>query len=62
MNGWLVPVRDAVVLTNALREALSDAALRQTYATAGRRLVEQHFAAPIIIGQTLALYDELLRT
>ena len=32
VNGWLVPVRDAVVLTNALREALSDAALRQTYA------------------------------
>lgn len=60
VNGWLVPVRDAPALTRALREALSNANLRQTYAAAGRRLVEQHFAAPIIIGQTLALYDELL--
>jgi glycosyltransferase involved in cell wall biosynthesis len=61
VNGWLVPVRDAPALTAALREALSNAKLRHTYAVAGRSLVEQHFAAPIIIGKTLALYEELLR-
>ncbi len=62
VNGWLVPVRDAAALTHALREALINAGMRQRYAAEGRRLVEQHFAAPIIIGQTLELYDELLRT
>lgn len=61
VNGWLVPVRDAAALTDALREALSNADVRQQYAAEGRRRVEQHFAAPIIIGQTLALYDELLK-
>lgn len=61
VNGWLVPVRDAAALTAALREALTNTELRRRYAAAGRQLVEQHFAAPIIIGQTLALYEELLR-
>jgi glycosyltransferase involved in cell wall biosynthesis len=60
VNGWLVPPRDAAALTDALREALSNPELRRAYAAAARRLVEEHFAAPIIIGQTLALYEELL--
>jgi hypothetical protein len=28
---------------------------------AGRALVEREFAEPVIVAQTLALYDELLR-
>lgn len=60
VNGWLVPPRDAAALTVALKEAIADRGARARYAAAARRIVEQQFAAPIIIGKTLALYDELL--
>lgn len=61
ITGWLVPPRDAFSLTQALKAALADAGLRAKYGVAGRKRVEEHFAAPIIIGKTLALYEELLR-
>lgn len=60
VNGWLIPPRDAAALTQALIAALSDRSLRARYGAAGRARVEEHFAAPIIIGKTLALYEELL--
>lgn len=61
VNGWLVPPRDPIALAHAVKEAILDPAQRRTYAAAGRRLVEDEFAAPIIIGKTLALYEELLQ-
>ena len=45
-----------------MRDALTNPALRATYAAEGRRLVEKHYAANIIIGQILAIYDGLLST
>jgi glycosyltransferase involved in cell wall biosynthesis len=49
-------------LADALRDALTNPALRATYAAEGRHLVEEHYAADIIIGQTLAIYEDLLGT
>lgn len=60
ISGWLVPPRDAAELTRALRSALLNRDLRERYAAAGRKMVESDFAAPIIIGKTLAIYQELL--
>ncbi|HMN38536.1 MAG TPA: glycosyltransferase family 4 protein [Hyphomicrobium sp.] len=62
VNGWLARVRDVDTLTSALGTALSDPHLRARYAAEGRRLVEQHYAANIVIGQILGIYDELLST
>lgn len=62
VNGWLARPRDVTTLADALRDALTHQALRATYAAEGRRLVEEHYSAGIIIGQTLAIYEDLLGT
>lgn len=62
VNGWLAQPRDVTTLAEALREALTRPDLRQRYAAEGRHRVETLYAADIIIGQTLAIYDELLST
>jgi glycosyltransferase involved in cell wall biosynthesis len=60
VNGWLVPPRDSTALAAALKSAIEDGALRAQFAAAGRKLVAEQFAADIVIGETLAIYDELL--
>ncbi|MCB1484334.1 MAG: glycosyltransferase family 4 protein [Hyphomicrobiaceae bacterium] len=60
VNGWLARPRDVDTLADALRSALTDSVLRARYVAEGRRQVEEHYAANIIIAQTLAIYEELL--
>ena len=60
VNGWLVPPRDSNALAGALAEAIADPERCVRYGAAGRNIVEQEFAAGIVIAETLAIYRELL--
>jgi glycosyltransferase involved in cell wall biosynthesis len=60
-TGLLVPPRDVAALAEAIGALGGDPARRQAMGQAGRELVEREFAEPVIVAQTLALYDELLR-
>jgi glycosyltransferase involved in cell wall biosynthesis len=59
-NGWLVPVRDASALAEAIEEALSNPAELQKRGKSGRRLAEAGFALSSVIAQTLSLYEAKL--
>lgn len=58
-TGLLVPPRDPEALAEALQTLVASPALRQTYGTAARRLVETDFAMNRVISETLDVYAEL---
>jgi glycosyltransferase involved in cell wall biosynthesis len=60
-TGLLVPPYDVARLAEAIGALAGDPARRQAMGQAGRALVEREFAEPVVVAQTLALYDELLR-
>jgi glycosyltransferase involved in cell wall biosynthesis len=60
-NGLLVPSHDVARLAEAIAALAADPGRRQEMGRAGRALVEREFAEPVIVAQTLALYNELLR-
>ncbi len=59
-NGFLVPVRDAQALAQAIARLVRDPALRARMGAAGRDLVVKEFSVEQIAGETLGLYRELL--
>jgi len=59
-TGLLVPVRTVEPLADALERLATDPDLRSRLGTNARRAVEQDFAEPIIVKQTLDLYRRLL--
>jgi len=59
-TGFLVPVKQAPPLADALERLANDADLRKEFGAAARRAAEQEFAEPVITGQTLALYESML--
>jgi len=60
-TGWLVEPGDAPALAAALAEALAGPAdMLARFGAAGRRLVEEAFAWPVVAAQLEALYAELL--
>lgn len=59
VNGLRVPSRDAVALADALRQLITDSALRQRMGMQSRLLAERAFASEIVVAQTLALYREV---
>jgi len=61
-TGLLVPPEDPVTLANAMVRVLTDRALARRLAAAGRRAVEQRFSLTQMVEQTLAVYEELLKT
>jgi glycosyltransferase involved in cell wall biosynthesis len=58
-NGFLVPVRDAQALALALRRLIDNAALRAKMGKRAREIVLAEFSQGRIIGETLAVYQEL---
>ena len=60
-NGLLVPVRDADALALALQRLIESPELRRRMGERGRDIVEREFTQEKVIGETLALYEELLR-
>jgi glycosyltransferase involved in cell wall biosynthesis len=60
INALLVPPDDPVALAEAIDHLARNPALRQTFASAGRRMVEEEFSSARIGAETVALYDNLL--
>jgi len=59
-NGFLVPPRDPVALAEALHVMLRDSALRGSMGARGREIAVNEFSEERILGETLAVYRELL--
>lgn len=59
-NGLLVPAGEPIALANALNILIQDVGLRQRMGRRGRERIEQEFSSEIIIGQTLALYEDII--
>jgi glycosyltransferase involved in cell wall biosynthesis len=60
-TGMLVPPHDVEALAAALAGLARDRAGRRRMGAAGRALVERSFAEGIVVRQTLALYEALMR-
>ena len=60
--GLVFPEGDAEALASALRQLLSDHALRDRLAQAGRKRVEQHYSWELVADQTYELFQQVLRT
>ncbi len=61
VNGFLVPLRDATAVAEALKELLDSSDLRRKMGARGRALVEKEFSLDRVNNETLALYEELLQ-
>ncbi len=59
-TGLLVPVRTSEPLADALQELAEDKALRYSYGKAARELAKTAFAEPVVVTQTMALYEASL--
>jgi glycosyltransferase involved in cell wall biosynthesis len=60
VNGFLVPPKDAGALADAIATLLKNEGLRDKLGRSGRDIAVKEFSAATVIGQTLALYRELL--
>jgi len=61
VNGFLVPVRDAKALAQALTILINDPQKRVAMGRAGRVRAENEFSQERVIAETLAIYGELER-
>jgi glycosyltransferase involved in cell wall biosynthesis len=59
-TGFLVQVDDAEALAQAMLKLAGDAALRERYGQAARRLTETRFSSEAIGRETVALYESLI--
>lgn len=60
-TGFLVPVKNATALADAIEILIQDANLRKSMGQAGRALAEEVFAIEKIVEQHMAIYRELLK-
>jgi glycosyltransferase involved in cell wall biosynthesis len=60
LNGFLVPVKDARSLANALHKLLIDPDLRVRMGANGRKLVLSGFSLEHVLASNLAVYEDLL--
>lgn len=60
VNGLLVPARDSIALSNAIRKLAINPDLRKTMGRAGRMRAESEFSNEIVCTQTLNLYRRLM--
>ncbi len=61
LNGFLVPLRDAAAVAEALKKLIDSPVLRRTMGAKGRELVESEFSLERVNNETLALYGELMQ-
>jgi glycosyltransferase involved in cell wall biosynthesis len=59
-NGLLVPAKDSAALANALKQLISDPALRERMGRRGREIAVQEFGLERVVSDTLAVYRMLL--
>ncbi len=59
-NGILVPVRNALLLADAIRDLIENPELRARMGACGRKLVENEFSLEKAVAETMAVYKELL--
>lgn len=59
-NGLLVPVRDAVKLTDALERLLNDKALRLEMGRRGREKAVDEFSIERVVAETINIYQDVL--
>lgn len=57
VNGWLVPVKNADALANALETLITNPELRHKMGNAGRELAVNHFGTTKVNRETLAVYN-----
>lgn len=59
-NGYLVPVKDAVLLAERIKMLIDDKDLRVTMGKASREIAENSFSLDEVIEKHLAIYQELV--
>jgi len=59
-NGLLVPVKNAIMLANALLKLIRDPDLRKSMGERGRKIVESDFSLETVLNKTLEIYRSLL--
>jgi glycosyltransferase involved in cell wall biosynthesis len=59
VNGFLVPVKDAQSLADAIEVLVLDKEKREQFGKAGRKIVLDEFEEGIVLGKTLRVYHEL---
>jgi glycosyltransferase involved in cell wall biosynthesis len=59
-SGFLVPVRDAPALADALATLIDDPARRAAFGAAARAIVVGELSLSVVIARTLAVYGEIL--
>jgi N,N'-diacetylbacillosaminyl-diphospho-undecaprenol alpha-1,3-N-acetylgalactosaminyltransferase len=60
-NGFLVPIKNHAALASAIERLLNDEGLRIRMGKYGREKVLREFDERIIVGQTMEIYDQILR-
>lgn len=61
VNGFLVPVRDATAVAEALRKMIGSPELRSQFGARGRDLVEREFTQEKVNTETLKVYEGLIQ-
>ncbi len=61
-NGFLVPVRSTVELSDALQLLIENSELRKQMGIRGREIVVEEFAVEKVVAETLAVYEELVNS
>jgi glycosyltransferase involved in cell wall biosynthesis len=59
--GLLVPPKDPRALRDALLRVIEDKELRREMGKKGRKRVEENFAWPVAAGNTLAVYEDVIK-
>ena len=56
-NGFIVPIKDAKGLANALEKLIVDSKLREKFGAVSRKMVEEVFCKEVVNSETLKVYE-----
>ena len=57
-NGYLVPIKDSVLLADALRKLIFDFEKREIFGRNSRKMAERDFSIQSVIKETFCIYDK----